>query len=71
MREAAHLNRPATRPVRWEPPARVEPEPLPEREVLHPDARHFGTTAIPAQHHWILDTFMVVAGIVVLLLLFA
>ena len=37
VREAAHLNRPATRPVRWEPPARVEPEqPFRSGSVLRP-----------------------------------
>ena len=72
-RGASHVARPATRPARWEPPARVEgePGPQPEPELLRPDARHFGTVSVPAQHHWILDTFMVIAGLVVLLLLFA
>ena len=50
---------------------RVEPAPASGAEGPLPGRPHFGTTAIPAQHHWILDTFMVVAGIVVLLLHFA
>ena len=72
-RGPAHLPSPASRPARWEPPSRVEvdPQPQPEPEAFRSDARHFGTVSIPAQHHWVLDTFMVLAGIAVLLLLFA
>jgi hypothetical protein len=67
----AHLVRP-TGPDRWEPPTRVEPgqEPAPQTAPLHASARHFGTTAIPAQHHWVIDTLMVLGGIAVLLILF-
>jgi hypothetical protein len=37
---------------------------------LRPPARHFGTTSVPARHHWVLDTFMVLAAVVVFVLLF-
>ena len=65
----AHLARPST-PARWEPPARIEPGAAsPEPELLHPAARHFGSTSLPARHHWVVDTLMVLGGITVLVLL--
>ncbi len=74
-RDPARPGRPANRPARWEPPTRVDAEaparPEPQPDLVQRQARHFGTRSIPAQHHWVLDTFMVIAGIVVLLLLFA
>lgn len=60
----------ASRPARWEPPSLEHPDAMPERVLHDPPARHFGTTAIPARHHWVLDTLMVLGGVVVLLILF-
>jgi hypothetical protein len=67
----AHLSRP-TGPDRWDPPALVGPgdeAPAPAPTLDRPPARHFGTTAIPARHHWVLDTLMVLGGLAVLVLL--
>ena len=71
-RTPAHLTRPVG-PDRWDPPVRTEPgeaSPTPAPTLDRPPARHFGTTAIPARHHWVLDTVMVLGGLAVLLLLF-
>jgi hypothetical protein len=69
-RRPAHLTRP-TGPARWDPPARDASAGVIEPLLIDPPARHFGTTAIPARHHWVLDTLMVLGGLAVLLLLFA
>ena len=68
-RRPAHLTGRAA-PARWEPPSRDRPDELPERILHDPPARHFGSTAIPARHHWVIDTLMVLGGVAVLLLLF-
>ncbi len=60
----AHLAHPLG-PARWDPPPLV-PE---DAEALRQRARHFGTTALPPQHHWVLDSFLLVAGVLVLVLL--
>lgn len=65
----AHLVRP-TGPARWDPPQRDAPADAVTEALHDPPARHFGATAIPARHHWVLDTLMVMGAVVVLLLLY-
>ena len=67
-RRPAHLTR-TTGPARWDPPQRDGPPAVEDPRHDRP-ARHFGTTAIPARHHWVLDTLMLVGALVVLLLLY-
>jgi hypothetical protein len=68
-RRPAHLAR-AVAPTRWDPPHRPPAVGPPEDLGHDRPPRHFGATALPARHHWVLDTLMVLGALVVVALLY-